>query len=94
VIEEEGRIYCDGLNIAARLKFLAEPAGIYVSKTAFNHIRFLAGRFTHERTEINAPTPDGGYGGGKGSSNYGSFVKESNRGINHKLYDQFVTPGT
>jgi adenylate cyclase len=38
VIEEEDRIYGDGVNIAARLESLAEPGGICVSKTAFDHI--------------------------------------------------------
>ena len=38
VIEEEGRIYGDGVNIAARLEGLADPGGICVSKTAFDHI--------------------------------------------------------
>jgi len=34
VIEEEDRLYGDGVNIAARLESLAEPGGICVSKTA------------------------------------------------------------
>jgi adenylate cyclase len=38
VIEEEGRIYGDGVNIAARLESLAEPGGICVSKAAFDQI--------------------------------------------------------
>ena len=38
VIEEEARIYGDGVNIAARLESLADPGGICVSKTAFDHI--------------------------------------------------------
>ncbi|MGO8760546.1 MAG: adenylate/guanylate cyclase domain-containing protein [Desulfobaccales bacterium] len=38
VIEEEGRLYGDGVNIAARLESLAEPGGICVSKTAFDQI--------------------------------------------------------
>jgi adenylate cyclase len=38
VIQEEGRIYGDGVNIAARLESLAEPGGICISKTAFDHI--------------------------------------------------------
>jgi adenylate cyclase len=38
VIEEEGRIYGDGVNIAARLESLADPGGICVSKTAFEQI--------------------------------------------------------
>ncbi len=38
VIEEQDRIYGDGVNIAARLEALADPGGICVSKTAFDHI--------------------------------------------------------
>jgi TolB-like protein/class 3 adenylate cyclase/Tfp pilus assembly protein PilF len=38
VIQEEGRIYGDGVNIAARLEGLDEPGGICISKTAFDHI--------------------------------------------------------
>lgn len=38
VIEEGGRIYGDGVNIAARLEALADPGGICISKTAFDHI--------------------------------------------------------
>lgn len=38
VIQEEKRIYGDGVNIVARLEGLAEPGGICVSKTAFDHI--------------------------------------------------------
>ena len=38
VIQEDDRIYGDGVNIAARLEALAEPGGICISKTAFDHI--------------------------------------------------------
>ncbi len=38
IIDEEDRIYGDGVNIAARLEALADPAGICVSKTAFDQI--------------------------------------------------------
>ena len=38
VIQEGDRIYGDGVNIAARLEGLAEPGGICISKTAFDHI--------------------------------------------------------
>jgi len=38
VIEEGDRIYGDGVNIAARLESLADPGGICISKTAFDHI--------------------------------------------------------
>jgi class 3 adenylate cyclase len=38
VIEEDDRVYCDEVNIAARLEFLANSGSICVSKTAFDHI--------------------------------------------------------
>ncbi len=38
VIEEQDRIYGDGVNIAARLEALADPGGICVSKTAFDYV--------------------------------------------------------
>jgi adenylate cyclase len=38
VIQEKEQIYGDGVNIAARLEGLAEPGGICISKTAFDHI--------------------------------------------------------
>jgi adenylate cyclase len=39
VIEEEARIYGDGVNIAARIEALADPGGICISKTVFEHIK-------------------------------------------------------
>lgn len=38
VIEDENRIYGDGVNIAARLEALAEPGGICISRTAYDQI--------------------------------------------------------
>jgi adenylate cyclase len=38
VIEEESRIYGEGVNIAARLESLAQPGGICISKTVFDQI--------------------------------------------------------
>ena len=38
IIEEEGRIYGDGVNIAARLEALADPGGLCISRTAYDQI--------------------------------------------------------
>jgi adenylate cyclase len=38
VIDEEGRIYGDGVNIASRLQSLASPGGICISKTTFEQV--------------------------------------------------------
>ena len=38
VIEEESRIYGDGVNIAARLESISDPGGICISKMAFDQI--------------------------------------------------------
>ena len=38
VVEEEGRIYGDGVNIAARLESLAEGGGICISSTVYDQI--------------------------------------------------------
>ena len=64
VIEEESRIYGDGVNIAARLESLAEPGGICVSKTAFDHIESklpLGYEFIGEQTVKNIAKPVGVY---------------------------------
>jgi TolB-like protein/class 3 adenylate cyclase len=38
VVEEDGRIYGDGVNIAARLENICEGGGICISGTAFEHV--------------------------------------------------------
>jgi TolB-like protein/class 3 adenylate cyclase len=38
VVEEDGRLYGDGVNIAARLENICEGGGICISGTAFEHI--------------------------------------------------------
>jgi adenylate cyclase len=64
VIEEGERIYGDGVNIAARLEALADPAGICISKTAFDHIESklpLGYQFLGEQTVKNIAKPVGAY---------------------------------
>jgi TolB-like protein/class 3 adenylate cyclase len=60
VIEEDERIYGDGVNIAARLESLAEPGGICISKTAFDHIESklpFGYEFIGEQTVKNISRP-------------------------------------
>ena len=64
VIQEEDRIYGDGVNIAARLEALADPGGICVSKTAFDHIETklpLGYEFLGEQEVKNIEKPVGAY---------------------------------
>ena len=39
VIVENGDLFGDGVNIAARLEALAEPGGIYISGTVYDHVK-------------------------------------------------------
>jgi TolB-like protein/class 3 adenylate cyclase/Flp pilus assembly protein TadD len=39
VIEDEDRIYGDGVNIAARIESMADPGGVSISGTAFDSVR-------------------------------------------------------
>jgi len=64
VIEEEERIYGDGVNIAARLEALADPGGVCVSKTAFDHIETklpLGYEYLGDQTVKNIARPVGAY---------------------------------
>ena len=64
VIDEDGRIYGDGVNISARLEALADPGGICVSKTAFDQIETklpLGYEYLGEQSVKNIPKPVGAY---------------------------------
>jgi adenylate cyclase len=60
VIAEEGRLYGDGVNIAARLEALAEPGGICISGTVYEHIQnklTLWNEYLGEQTVKNIAEP-------------------------------------
>jgi adenylate cyclase len=64
VIEEESRIYGDGVNIAARLESLSDPGGICVSKTAFDQIEAklpFGYEYLGEQTVKNVSKPVAAY---------------------------------
>jgi adenylate cyclase len=64
VIEEEHRIYGDGVNIGARLEALADAGGICISKTAFDQIETklpLGYEYLGEQTVKNIAKPVGAY---------------------------------
>lgn len=64
VIQEGDRIYGDGVNIAARLEALAEPGGICIAKTAFDHIETklpLDYEYLGEQAVKNISRPVGAY---------------------------------
>ena len=64
VIDEEDRIYGDGVNVAARLESLADPGGICISKTAFDQIETklpLGYEYLGEQSVKNIPRPVGAY---------------------------------
>jgi adenylate cyclase len=60
VIEEEERIYGDGVNIAARVEGLAAAGGISISGTVYEHIKdklSLGYHFLGEQNVKNIPEP-------------------------------------
>ena len=60
VIVEEGRLYGDGANIAARLEGLADPGGICISRTAYDQIEDklpLGYEYMGEKQVKNSPKP-------------------------------------
>ncbi len=64
IIEEGDKIYGDGVNIAARLEALADPGGICISRTAFDHIETklpLGYEFLGEKEVKNINRPVGAY---------------------------------
>lgn len=72
--QEDGTIYGDGVNVAARLQQLAEPGGVCISGTAFDHVEGklpLQFKFIGEQRVKNIAKPVRAYRlmGTLGSSN-------------------------
>ncbi|MEE9402441.1 MAG: adenylate/guanylate cyclase domain-containing protein, partial [Desulfobacteria bacterium] len=60
IIEEEGRIYGDGVNIAARIESLAEAGGISISSKVYEEVKNKLGleyEFLGEQKVKNIPGP-------------------------------------
>jgi len=60
VVEEEGRIYGDGVNIAARVEGLAEGGGICISGTVYDQVKNKLGleyEYLGEQAVKNIPEP-------------------------------------
>ncbi len=60
VVEEEGRIYGDGVNIAARVENICEGGGVCISGTAYEHVEHkldLEFEDLGEHEVKNIPTP-------------------------------------
>ena len=56
VVEEGDNILGDGVNVAARVQSLADPGGIYISGTAYDHVKnklALGYEFLGEQTVKN-----------------------------------------
>ena len=85
VIQEEERIYGDGVNIAARLESLANPGGICISKTAFDQIESklpYGYEFLGDQTVKNIAKPVeclSGLNGAKGDGCKGSGTRKNDR---------------
>jgi len=60
VIEEEGKLYGDGVNVAARIEHLAEGGGIWISGTAYDQVRNIIPveyEYRGEQSVKNIPEP-------------------------------------
>ena len=60
IIESEGDVFGDGVNVASRIEAAGEPGGIYISEKAYDDIKNKAGiraEFYGEKNLKNIPDP-------------------------------------
>jgi len=79
VIEEDDRIYGDGVNIAARLEGIAVAGGICISGTAFDQVKgklSLGYQFLGKQTVKNIPDPIRAYKVLTGPEHAGKVIGE------------------
>ena len=92
VIEEKGRLYGDGVNVAARLESLAEPGGILISGTVYDQVKHklpFQFEFTGEQAVKNIQDPVRAYrvvmGSGTDPGRVRSRAPKQNRSIAGRL---------
>lgn len=64
VIADDGDVFGDGVNVAARIEAECEPGGVYISEDAYRHVRGKTSFTFHnlgERVLKNIPRPIGLY---------------------------------
>lgn len=88
VVEEDGRIYGSGVNIASRLEGLAEPGGICISGRTYDHIKTKLGlgyKYIGEQNVKNISEPIRIYRLLMGSENAGKVIGER-KALSRKSY--------
>jgi adenylate cyclase len=84
IIEQKGKLYGDGVNVAARLESLAEPAGINISGTAYDQVKRKLPynfHFVGEQEVKNITDPVRVY---RVESTTKSIIKSSSKKINQR----------
>ena len=93
VIVEGEDIYGDGVNVAARLEQLAEPGGVVVSGTAFDHLQGGLGRTLRPPRRAAASRTSSGRSGPTGWSSRRSAGGPSGAGPRPPLARQALARG-
>ena len=89
VIEEDGRLYGSGVNIAARLEGLAKPGGICIARNVYDQVKTvldLGYEYLGEHHVKNISEPVRAYTILTGSEHVGKAIGEKRKGgINNKI---------